>query len=129
MEGQRFNAYFPCQLQCISFNVTSENLVVHQPNALSRFSSPHHNVLLIRLRRNWMLVSFKYSHTKKGENLHINVEISYDNFVTATSRQFFIEEFKDIMSSSQFLDDHGCPQTEELQRKISAVAIIFRVNK
>ena len=96
----RFNAYFPCQLQYISFNVTSENLVVHQPNALwefsqvhqpnalSRFSTPHHDVL-IRLRRNWMLVSLKYSHTKKGENLRANVEICYDNFVTATSRQFF----------------------------------------
>ena len=73
-----------------------------------------------------MLVSLKYSHTKSGENLHANVELSYDNFVTATSRQFFIEEIKDIMSSSQFLDDHGYPQTEvrELQRKISAVAII-----
>lgn len=88
--------------------------------------TPHRNVL-IRLRRNWMLVSLKCSHTKKGENLHANVEISYDNFVTATSRQFFIEGIKDIMSSSQFLDDHGYPQTEarEHQRKISAAAIIF----
>ena len=77
-----------------------------------------------------MLVSLKYSHTKKGKNLHANVEMSYDDFVTATSRQFFIEEIKD-MSLSQFLDDHGYPQTEaqELQRKISSVAIIFRVNK
>lgn len=64
--GPRVNAYFLCQLQYISFNVTSENLVVNQPNAFSRFSTPHHNVL-IRLRRNWMLVSLKYSHTRMAK--------------------------------------------------------------
>ena len=31
------------------------------------------------------------NQTKNGENVHANLKISYDNSVTATSRQFFIE--------------------------------------